>query len=299
MVLCFDIGGTSVKYGIADVCGAGLRLNDCKEMPTDAKQIGGAGIVERILNKTEEYREKHILDGVAVSTAGMVDPQSGEILYANENIPGYTGCNLKKAVEERFYLPCAVENDVNCAALGESIYGAGRGASSVLCMTVGTGIGGAVILNKKVWRGHTGSAGEVGYMPVEGEAFERLGSASALVRRAAERTGEQMDGKQIFSRAKEGDRACADAIDEMCRILAQGIVCGICLLNPEKVILGGGIMAQKEYLRPVLEPYLGKYATPYLLKTCEVTFAELGNQAGMAGAYYWWETSCSRVSGIS
>lgn len=295
MVLCFDIGGTSIKYGNAKEQDGKLLLTECEEMPTDAKQIGGPGIVQRILEKTEAWREKYLIEGVAISTAGMVDSASGVIQYANENIPGYTGCNLKAAVEQRFHLLCSVENDVNCAALGEVTYGAGKGASSVLCMTVGTGVGGAVVLDRKIWHGHTGSAGEVGYMPVGGKSFESRGSVSALIRYVEERKGTVLDGRQIFSLAKEGDEDCIDAIDSMCEVLAQGIACGICLLDPEKVILGGGIMAQGEYLGPVLKKHLRTYVSSYFLESCEVIFAALGNRAGMAGAYAWWEASSQTV----
>ena len=145
MVLCFDIGGTSIKYGAAHDPGGEIVFSSRWETPTDAKTLGGAGVERKLLDLIGGLVGKYNPSGIAVSTAGMVDHRTGVILYANENIPGYTGRNLKTAVEQAFRLPCAVENDVNCAALGEAAYGAGRGADSVLCLTVGTGIGGAVV----------------------------------------------------------------------------------------------------------------------------------------------------------
>lgn len=287
MVLCFDIGGTSIKYGAAHEENGQIVFDARWETPTDAKQLRGPGIENKVLALIDELRGQYVPDGIAISTAGMVDHLSGAILYANENIPEYTGRNLKQAVESRFSLPCAVENDVNCAALGEAVYGAGKGADSVLCLTIGTGIGGAVILNGSVWHGHSSSAGEIGYMPLNGSAFEEQASTSALVRNVAQRCGEQLDGRQIFARAQSGDPVCTDAIAKQCETLAQGLAACISLLNPAVIVLGGGIMAQSDYLRPILEAQLKRFANPFVLSKTTLRFAELGNSAGMAGAFRW------------
>ena len=287
MVLCFDIGGTSIKYGAAHDPGGEIVFSSRWETPTDAKTLGGAGVERKLLDLIGGLVGKYNPSGIAVSTAGMVDHRTGVILYANENIPGYTGRNLKTAVEQAVRLPCAVENDVNCAALGEAAYGAGRGADSVLCLTVGTGIGGAVVLDGKVWHGHAGSAGEIGYMPVNGRAFEQQASTTALIRRVAEQTGETLDGRQIFARAQAGDTVCAQEIDALCGTLAQGVAACMCVMDPAAVVLGGGIMGQSAYLRPLLESHLQRFANPFMLAHTRLAFAELGNSAGMAGAYRW------------
>lgn len=285
MTLCFDIGGTSIKYGAAHEADGQIVFDARWETPTDAKTLRGPGIEQKVLGLIDALRGEYRPDGVAISTAGMVDHRTGAILYANENIPDYTGRNLKTAVETAFGLPCAVENDVNAAALGEAAYGAGRDADSVLCLTVGTGIGGAVILDGSVWHGHAGSAGEISYMPVNGKPFEEQASTTALVRQVAKRTGETLDGRQIFARAQAGDKDCARAIDGMCAVLAQGIAACMCVIDPAVVVLGGGIMAQQDYLRPMLEGHLRRAANPFMLSHTRLAFAELGNSAGMAGAF--------------
>ncbi|MCQ5131416.1 ROK family protein [Butyricicoccus faecihominis] len=286
MVLCFDIGGTSIKYGLAYDPGNEIRFAERWEIPTEAARLRGPGIERKIVELTAALSGRQELRGVAVSTAGMVDPASGKIVYANENIPGYTGCNVKAAVERAVHLPCAVENDVNAAALGEYAYGAGRGRGSMLCLTVGTGIGGAAVLNGEIWHGHAYSAGEIGYMLVNGKPFQDQAATSALIRQVAQATGEALDGRQIFQRARQGDAACNQAIDTMCAVLAQGIANCLCVLDPGMVVLGGGVMAQAAFLRPRLMEYLQRYANPYILAHTTLSFAELGNDAGMAGAYY-------------
>lgn len=285
MRICFDIGGTSIKYGIAYEENGSIRFLQKEETPTEAKKIGGAGIEKKILELARMLAEQTSVDGVAISTAGMVDVTTGAILYANENIPDYTGRNLKTLIETELHLPCTVENDVNCAALGEAVYGAAKGAGSVLCLTVGTGIGGAVVLNGEVWHGASGSAGEIGYMPMDGRTLEELASTTAMVKDVQNRTGEILNGRQIFDLAKKGNKDCIAAIETLCENLGKGIAAGICLLNPEAVVLGGGVMAQKEYLQPLIQKTLQKYVKAVALEKCRIVFAKLENDAGMAGAF--------------
>lgn len=287
MYLCIDIGGTAIKYGILEDLRQDVRLIFKQEVPSNAKADRGPGIAKKVVELAHEMRARYNLEGIAISTAGMVDPATGEILYANENIPEYTGMNLKDTLTRIFALPCVIENDVNAAALGEYAYGAGRGCKSLLCLTVGTGIGGALILNDTIYYGHSGSAGEIGYMLINGEAFQGIASTSALVSRVRERYGlsAAIDGKQIFAQAKQNDRICQEEIEKTCDILAQGIANCLCLMNPEMVVLGGGIMVQQEYLRTIIENSLKKYANPYILRHTKLAFANLGNDAGMIGAY--------------
>ena len=288
MYLCIDIGGTFIKYGIISETNHEIEVFYQNEIPTEAKPLKGPGIRNKIVNLVEEMNRQYRLQGVAISTAGIVDRETGVIVYANENIPEYTGINLKNAVYERFHLPCIVENDVNSAALGEYAFGAAKGAHSVLCLTVGTGIGAALILNNDIYQGFSGSAGEVGYMLINGNQFQDLASTTSLVERVKGRLPEEIciNGKVIFERAKQNDSLCIKEITKTCDILALGITNCVCLMNPEIVILGGGIMAQEEILRPIIEEYLQKYLNPAIRQHTKFAFAKLGNQAGLIGAYY-------------
>ena len=126
-ILVFDIGGTAIKYGI---CKNG-HLEETKEYPTEAFR-GGTHILNTICRLSEQYLP---FDAIGISTAGQVNPDEGSIIYANSNIPDYTGTQFKKILQKLFHVPVAVENDVNSAALGEAVFGAGKGKNSFLCLT--------------------------------------------------------------------------------------------------------------------------------------------------------------------
>lgn len=285
--VCIDIGGTSMKYGLVAEAGDFL---DKGEVETQALQKGGPGILGKVKRIVRSYEKDHKLRGVAISTAGMVDVAAGTILYAAPHlIPDYTGMALKEEIEREFSLPCEVENDVNCAGLGEMWLGAGKDAQSIFCLAVGTGIGGCVILDGHLVRGAGNSAGEIGYMHITGGALQDIASTSSLVKSAAQKAGlpaEKLDGKMVFAWAKNGDCAALDALERMLESLAEGIANVCYVLNPEVVILGGGIMAQSEFLAPKLHEALKQKLIPSVYSHTRIAFAQRQNDAGMLGALY-------------
>ncbi len=280
-----DIGGTAIKYGLINESGQILTNS---EMKTEAYK-GGPSILEKAVNIVEDYIKTINISGVCISTAGMVDVEKGEIFYAAPLIPNYTGTRFKATMEEKFHVPCEVENDVNCAGLAEYISGAAKNSKVALMLTIGTGIGGCAVIDGKVFRGFSGSACEVGYMHMNGSDFQTLGAASILTRKISEWKNDQekeWDGKRIFEEAKAGDELCIHAIDEMVNILGQGIA-NICyVLNPEVVVLGGGIMAQETYLRGKIERALDQWLVPGIRSKTRLEFAQHRNHAGMLGAFY-------------
>ena len=282
--ICIDIGGTSIKHGVIREDASFLETG---EQPTQA-WLGGPSIMEKAREIAGNYLQNYHPEGICISTAGMVDCQKGLITYAAPLIPDYTGTPIKQIMEEAFSLPCEVENDVNCAGLAEDAFGAARGTSLSVCLTIGTGIGGAIIMNHKVFHGFSGSGCEVGYMHLPGGSFQDQGASSILVKKVAQKKGcdsQSLDGRKIFQAAKEGDSICIQAIEEMTEILGMGIA-NICyVLNPEIVVLGGGIMAQKEYLEEKISKALDKYLLPSIRKNTRLAFAQNQNQAGMLGAF--------------
>lgn len=280
-----DIGGTAIKYGVLNERGDLVCRN---EMKTEAYK-GGASILAKAINIVKQYTDPGMPDGICISTAGMVDTKKGEIFHSASLIPNYAGTRFKEVMETEFEIPCEVENDVNCAGLAESVSGVSKGCNPSLMLTVGTGIGGCVVMDGKVFHGFCNSACEVGYMHMAGSDFQTLGAASILSRKVAEWKNEPEDvwnGYHIFEEAKKGDVLCIRAINEMTDVLGQGIA-NICyILNPQIVVLGGGIMAQEDYLREPVCYALKKYLLPGIADHTRIAFAKHKNDAGMLGAFY-------------
>ena len=252
MVICIDIGGTAIKYGVANAGGTFLTHGS---VPTEAKEYGGVGIVEKVSAIVREAQQMHAVQGVAISTAGMVDPQAGCIVYSLEDaIPNYTGTNWKALMRDAFALPASVENDVNCAALGEMWKGAGRGCSSLFAMTVGTSIGGALILDGHIVHGASMSAGEIAYMRIPGGRLHKRCSATHLVSSVCRTKGlpaGSIDGHAVFDLLAKGDPAAEEEIAALVTALADAITNVVAVVNPACIVLGGGIMAQEYVLSEV------------------------------------------------
>lgn len=285
--ISIDIGGTAIKYGVIQE-NAEIILK--KSMPTEAWK-GGPAILEkaiRIVRELLELSEAQI-SGICISTAGMVDTQKGSIFYAAPLILNYAGTEFKKVLEETFNIPCEVENDVNCAGLAEYKNGAAKGSKVAVMLTIGTGIGGCILLNGEVFHGFSNSACEVGYMHMEESDFQTLGAASILTKKVANwknEPEEEWNGYHIFEEAKKGDALCLQAIDEMVEVLGKGIS-NICyVLNPEVVVLGGGIMAQEAFLKAKIESAVKTYLVSSIEEHTKIRFAENQNDAGMLGAFY-------------
>lgn len=167
--------------------------------------------------------------------------------------------------------------------------GSAEGSQITLCLTIGTGIGGCILLGEQIFHGFSNSACEVGYMHMDGQEFQQLGATTELIRKVAERKGqalEQWNGYQIFELAKAGDAVCVQAIDEMVEILATGIA-NICyVINPQTVVLGGGVMEQETYLKNKLVKSLKEKLVPSLAEKTTLVFAKHQNDAGLLGAFY-------------
>ena len=287
MYVSLDIGGTAIKYGLisdsAEIIFKGSTKTEAeKGGPEILKKV--IGIVEDLLTRTQDT-----VSGICISTAGMVDAKEESIFYASPLIPNYAGIQYIKILEERFHIPCEVENDVNCAGLAEYSSGAAKGSRIALILTVGTGIGGCIVIDGKVFRGFGNSACEVGYMHMGDSDFQTRGAASTLTKKVAQWKGEpqeKWDGRHVFEEAGRGDRLCIQAIDEMTDVLGKGIA-NICyVIDPEVVVLGGGIMAQEDFLKEKIENALKKYLVPGMAEHTRIAFARHRNDAGMLGAFY-------------
>lgn len=281
--LAFDIGGTTIKYGVINAQGEFLLHN---LIPNRIREAGVEVMLTDVVAKAQELAGIYRISSVGISTSGVVDMATGEITRPADTFPGYKGCKPGELISKAIGLPCVIDNDVNCAVLGEYYYGAAMQKSPVCCLTVGTGIGGATLIDGKLLYGASYFAGEIGHFPVAGGELEKVASTSALVRRVAEAKGlpvEEVNGKKIFAWAQAGDKDATDAIEVMLEALAQGIVYLLYSFNPQVVVIGGAVAAQEAYLMPRLLAKLQAKVLPELLETTEIAFSKLDNKASMLG----------------
>ena len=289
--ICIDIGGTSIKYGVLSDEGEIFIDGTVSTKVTEKENFILSDVKKLVRNILDEYRNYEI-KGICVSTAGVVNPEKGEIAYAGPTIPKYTGTKIKEELEKEFSISCEVENDVNCAGLGEYWKGAGKGSKSMVCLTIGTGIGGSVILDGKLLNGIGYTAGEIGYMDVNGSYIQNIASSKYLVEKVQKEKVEKegitdaITGVDIFELAKKGDEICIAGINEIISNLAVGVRNIIYLLNPEVIVIGGGITAQKEYLEEKIRNEVNDGMISDMFRKTRIELAQQGNQAGLLGALY-------------
>lgn len=277
-----DIGGTSIKSGIWE----DDRITDIRETDTNAK-LGGAHVMETVTGILKGYQN---FQAVGISTAGQVDSCEGTILYANENIPGYTGTRIREIIEKEFSVPVAVENDVNSAAIGEGYYGAGKGHKDFLCLTYGTGVGGAIVMDGRIYSGAGYSAGEFGAIVTHPDArrpkedifsgcYERYASTTALVQLVKREYPEIKNGREIFARLDEP--GIQIPVEQWIGEIVFGLTTLVHIFNPALIILGGGIMEQSYVIDRVRTRLKAEIMSSFA--NVEILQAELGNKAGMLG----------------
>lgn len=286
-IITFDIGGTFIKYAL---CDENFNLSQSTKIPTDAKQ-GGRKLIEKVIDIVNEHKN---IDRVAISTAGQVDSVTGTVVYATDTIPGYTGTKIKEMVESATGVPTYVENDVNSAALGEAYFGKGKGYSDFICLTYGTGIGGAIWLNDDLYKGSFCSAGELGHIITHtggkkctcggNGCYECYASASALVRSVNEISTEELDGVKIFSEENFKNPVIKSKIDTWIDEIVIGLISIVYTFNPSLIVLGGGIMNEDYIVSSINERIEVKLMESF--RNVKIVNSDLGNTAGMLGVAY-------------
>ena len=265
--LGIDLGGTSVKYALIDNNGNMSVEGSFPTASTDSNEL-----LQKIIKVAEEYKKNHNIQGIGIACPGVIHPFEGKALWANFNMPkGWHEVVVKDALENVLKIPVVVDNDVNCAALGEKWLGAGQNYHTFICIAMGTGIGSGIVINDKLYYGAGFQAGEIGYIRSNkgGTVFwEKEASTLALVRRVQDtvRIARSMpvdqidliDGKWIFDQYLVDERITL-VLDEWADKLAGGIADAICILNPQAVILGGGVSAQNQALLDLLLPRVRSY----------------------------------------
>ena len=280
-ILAIDIGGTMIKYGLVSSDGKILSTNKIK---TEASK-GLNNILNKIDNIFKGYKENNPV-GIAVSGTGQINGMIGKVIGGNPIIPNWIGTNLVKILEEKYNLPAVLENDVNCVALGEKWIGAGKDLSNFICLTIGTGVGGGIILNNQLFRGENFVAGEFGHTLIKKGEFEQFASTTALIRLVKEKTGKILNGKEIFDLEKKEIVEYQEVISEWIENLTDGLSSIVYCFNPANIILGGGVIGQGEALINRIKNSLFKKIGLQFKEKLNIIQAKLGNNAGMIGASY-------------
>lgn len=283
-IIGIDIGGTTIKADLYD--DFGTSLNQFKEIETIIDyDLGTNQILNQVCDLIGEYVLNYSIDGVGISTAGVVNANTGEIIYAGYTIPGYIGVNFTSEIEKRFGLSTFVENDVNCAALGELWKGQAKDKKNVVMVTIGTGIGGSIIVNGQIVNGFNYTAGEVGYIPVGNSDWQSKASTTALIHLYQKKSLKtNQTGRTFFTDLSSGDKVAKETFEIFVENLTKGLLTISYLLNPEILILGGGILAKKDILLPEIQSSLAKNAMDNRFLPKNLVAATLGNEAGRIGA---------------
>ena len=296
----FDIGGTSIKYGIIDKQG---NLTEQGTIPTEAYN-GGNSIIERVGRLAEMLKKNHEIEGIGISSAGQINSMMGKVVHATDSIPGYKGLNISDMLSEKVQLPVSVENDVNCTALGEKWNGNAKEEDDFLCVTIGTGIGGAIFLNGELYTGTTFAAGEWGHMTLypNGKSclcgfkgcYEEYASSRALQRKVDDNfTG--LDLKIFFEKVREGHDIAVKIFDEWIEDLTLGLKSLIHAMNPSLILLGGGITTQGAFLEDAINVKIKGMLLPNHKDKLTIKLAKNRNQANLYGAaIHFWSTYESR-----
>lgn len=281
--LALDIGGTAIKLAELD---RECNILSFREVPSEGKN-GGENLIAKVKKLIGEYEG---FDRIGISTAGQVDITDGSIVFANDNIPGYTGMKVRQLFEDFCNVPVRVENDVNAAAIGEAFYGAGKAYNDFLCLTFGTGIGGAIVVDKQIYRGANGVAGELGHMITHPNGklcacgmygcYEQYSSTTALVNEARRLNPAYKNGRVIFDELWH-DNKLKYVVDKWINEIIIGLINLVHIFNPRCFVLGGGIL-NENYITQQIDLKL-KDRIMVSFNNIDIHSAALGNKAGLLG----------------
>ncbi len=303
-----DIGGTNIKIALVDFEGKIVYSNT---IPTHAELGYEAGInnikqaIKELIAQTNI--DSKTLEAIGFGLPGQIDYKEG-IVKNLPNIPGWVNIPLAKIIEDEFSIPTRLDNDVRCAALAELNFGAGKNCENLICITVGTGIGSGIILNGKIVRGCANAAGEIGHIKMSlndgplcgcGDygCFEAYASGPAIVALAKEyiKGGKSAKYKEmandgiitpyiVAQAALQGDSVSIQIFKQIGKIIGVGLSSVVNLLNPQKIIIGGGVADAGEILLDPIRKTILDRAMPIQASSVEIVPAQLANTAGVIGA---------------
>jgi len=290
-----DLGGTNTKIALVAANGRIVRRT---QFPTKAHKDKPA-LINAIASEAFGIiklcgLKKSQVQGIGIGVPGLVDSKRGVVHYLT-NISGWKHVNLSRELEKKTGIKTRVDNDVNLMALAEARFGAGRDSASLFCVTLGTGVGGGIVIDGEIYRGNTQSAGEIGHISVDPEGpkcncgrkgcVEAYVGNSYVVKRAEQKMRKKgITPEQITKAAKKGDRAAMDIWKETAEYLGRGLVIVINLFDPETIVIGGGMIGAGEFIFKPLRGYIRKNALIVPAARVKIVKAKLGNNAGVIGA---------------
>ena len=305
LVIAADLGGTNLRAATVDSEG---RIHERTKQHTP-KAEKASEIVRAIVAAARECERRSQDRGAKIRAMSIVVPgtvqvENGVVMKA-PNVPCLDGFRLAAALESELRWPVMLENDANAAAVGEMWKGAGRGRKTIICITLGTGVGGGIILDGKLWRGIDGSAGELGHIGVEPlggmpcpcgsrGCLEVYASATAIVRMTREarprypnsplHTSEELTAEGVYKSGLEGDELALEVFRRMGIYLGVGLASLINIFNPEMIVIGGGVARGWDMFIAHVREQIGARAFPIPARRAEIVPAECGDDAGLLGA---------------
>ncbi|MFN6947056.1 MAG: ROK family protein [Cytophagaceae bacterium] len=288
MILGLDIGGTFIKAGLVNDKG---EISSAKKIPTPGI-IANNNFSENILQVIKEYQKETPIKGVGIGFPGLLDQKKEGVLFL-PNIPSIANLSIVPYLKEQLNLPVRIENDANCAALGEYIYG--KGNENMLLMTLGTGIGSGAVIEGKLFTGGRGNGMEAGHIiSSDGKTIEdHIGTAGILAFCQSQidaangnsvLNGKEFTPKMIYDAAVAKDEVAISVINYIGNYLGESLVTIIRILDVDQVLIGGGIAAASDLFLPETEKVLKQYLPSYYTNTLVIEHASLKNDAGLLGA---------------
>jgi len=296
VVIGVDLGGTNLRTAL--VSQNGEVVEKVKE-PTRASD-GHAKVVQRLIENIKAQQDSALRKGttiaaVGVGAPGVIHADTG-VVVKSPNFPDWNNLPLKKELEAALALPVFIENDANAAALGELWRGAGQGITSMIFLTLGTGVGGGVVLDGRIWPGADGMAGEIGHMTILPDGrrcgcgntgcLEMYASSRGIVMTYQERSARStvITSEEIYQAARDGDVLAGDVMKDMGRLLGIGIANLINIFNPEMIVIGGGVKEAWPLFIEATREEIKKRAFEYPAARTQIVPSVLGDDAGMIGA---------------
>lgn len=303
-----DIGGTNSKIGILNSNGDILKSTSIKTESIEGVDYTLNKIWASVLELADELDiTRDLIKGIGMGIPGPVIDQKKVGFFAN--FPWEKNINISEKMEGISGIKTRLDNDVNVIALGETLYGAGKGYSKSVTIALGTGVGGGIFIDGKLISGATGAGGEIGHMKLEKEGkicgcgqkgcFEAYASATGVIREALSRLQinknnelyrlidgdlNKLEAKHVFDAAKKGDKFSLEIVDYVSEYLAMGIGNVLNIINPEVIILSGGVALAGEILLDKVKEKLPNYALGITIENLQIKLGQLGNDAGIKGA---------------